>query len=307
MTISTSLIKPDTDFLTCGLAAHAIVRVTPEGLAVLRRQPGRPLKDAIAPSLLKHADPQTVAGLAAVLQAIHEHDLSGISFAAWGALAGPCFLGRQAWADALGRFREEGAFAISPHLIPHESLHALSGTISQVLRLHGPNFGVGGGPGAAAETLRLAATLLTCQALPGLWVVVTEYDPELIPVEKNSNGNTSPHPVCLALALALRPGNEGEESALDFCWERVKQSGTFSAENQGEMMPDTFSLKSLLDALENARPATWRFPAGGGWVRLRGAGWSPGGEPRSVRTRVLTDLGSSPARQPRSGTETGCA
>src|SRR5262249_47987113 len=89
---------------------------------------------------------------------------------------------------------------VSPHLIPHYALHSASGMISQVLKIRGPNLGAGGGPGGEAEALLAAATLLAEGRLPGVWVVLSGWTPELIP------GRGAPPPpaaVGQALALAL--------------------------------------------------------------------------------------------------------
>jgi hypothetical protein len=157
-------------------------------------------------SFLKHADEQTIAGLAAVYHAIHDHDLAPDGdprrFQSWGALAAPRFLGRPTLVTALHRFTAEGAWGVSPHLIPHRSLHAISGTVSQALKIHGPNFGVGGGPSAAGEVLLAAAAMLECQGLPGVWVVLTGYDPEAAPDE---TGRLTAGTSCVGVALALTP------------------------------------------------------------------------------------------------------
>jgi hypothetical protein len=107
---------------------------------------------------------------------------------------------------ALKRFAAEGAWGVSPHLIPHRSLHAISGTVSLALKMHGPNFGVGGGPRAAAEVLLSAAAMLTCRKLPGVWVVLTAQDPEGPPDEA---GRHAPGTCFAALALALVPAQPG--------------------------------------------------------------------------------------------------
>jgi hypothetical protein len=186
----------------CELAAHAVVRVRIESLAELRRHPGPVHGVLLSPAFLKHADEQTVAGLAAVYHAIHDHGLSGTVFRDWGVLAAPRFLGRPAMAAALQRFAAEGAWGVSPHLIPHRSLHSISGTVSQALKIHGPNFGVGGGPGAAREALLGALSMLGCRRLPGLWVVLTGLDPEAAPDE---GGRPAPGTAVVGLALALSP------------------------------------------------------------------------------------------------------
>src|SRR5262249_56456949 len=126
-------------------------------------------------------------------------------FTDWAVLAAPRFLGRTALAQALNRFALEGAWGISPHLIPHHSLHSVSGTISQALTIHGPNYGIGGGPDAASKTLLTAAALLAADRLPGVWVVLTGYDPEPL-AQRATAGNpvaASPPTQCNAVALAL--------------------------------------------------------------------------------------------------------
>src|SRR5262249_6770324 len=139
----------------------------------------------------------------------HRYGLTDTPWHDWGVLAAPRFLGRACLAQALQRFALEGAWGVSPHLIPHRSLHSVSGTVSQALGIHGPNFGVGGGPDSAAEGLLAAAALVAEQRVPGVWLVLTGWDPEPV---LDSPGMPSPngHPreadsSCLAAALALTP------------------------------------------------------------------------------------------------------
>jgi hypothetical protein len=175
----------------------------------LRQRPGPGVGEALPGSFLKHADEQTVVGLAAVLQAIHSSELRSASFGDWGIVAAPCFLGRSLLAAALHRFAVEGAWGMSPHFIPHHSGHSVSGTISQVLKSHGPNFGAGGGPGGAVDALVSGAVLIDANHLPGAWVVLVGYNLEPIP---ERDGSCSSPVVCHAAALALgaeRPGRQG--------------------------------------------------------------------------------------------------
>jgi hypothetical protein len=205
------LTSPWAPAVCCQVSACAAVRMTPEELPVWQRHAVAAAWPTLPSSLLKHAEPQTIAGLVAVRQALHQHELRGVCFRDWGAIAGPSLLGRQASADAVQRFREEGAFAVSPHLIPHKSLHAVSGALSQALALQGPNFGVGGGPGAAEEALLVAATLLADPVVPGVWVVLTEFDPEFIPHSPGQNEIRAESWICHALALALTPAAPARE------------------------------------------------------------------------------------------------
>ena len=106
-------------------------------------------------------------------------------------------------ASDLPRFLAEGAWDVSPHMIPHRSLHSVSGSVSQALKIHGPNFGVGGGPGCEAEVLLAGAALLEGMRLPGVWVVITRLDPEL--PDDGKTGRPVPGTFSRGLAMALRP------------------------------------------------------------------------------------------------------
>jgi hypothetical protein len=177
------------------------VRVSVEALPALRRQPGPVTGEPLPSAFLRHADEQTVVGLTAVYQAIHDHQLPA-SFRAWGVVAAPRFIGRPAMAGSLERYPIEGAWGVSPHMIPHRSLHSISGTVSQALKIHGPNFGVGGGPGGEAEVLLTAASLLYARKLPGIWMVLTRLDPELSPAP---GGVPAEGSFVQGMALALVP------------------------------------------------------------------------------------------------------
>ncbi len=185
----------------CDVAAHAWVRVPAERLPDLRRRPG-PGFNELPAGALKQADEQTVAGIAAVAHAMHQHGLDSAAFHSWGVLAAPYYMGRPAMAAALQRYRGEGAWGASPHLPPHRSLHSPSGAISQLFKMHGPNYGVGGGPGCAAEVLMAAAALLDAERVPGVWVVMSAIDPDLPP---DRDGGLPTGAACVALALALTP------------------------------------------------------------------------------------------------------
>src|SRR5260370_28100223 len=100
----------------------------------LRQRPGPGPGVALPASLLRHADEQTVAGLAAVLHAIHDFKMNVADFRDWGIVAAPCFLGRATLAVALQRLAAEGAWGISPHVIPHRSQHAVAGSTNHGLK-----------------------------------------------------------------------------------------------------------------------------------------------------------------------------
>jgi hypothetical protein len=186
----------------CDVIAHAAFRAPLASIADLRRQPGPPGRSVLPATFLKNADEQTVAGLSVILHAIAACGLQNTSFTDWGVLAAPRFLARSTMVVSLQRFMTEGAWGVSPHVIPHRSLHSLSGTISNALKMNGPNFGVGGGQAGATEVLLAALSMLERLHLPGLWVVWTALEPE---GELDMAGRADPATECRALAVALAP------------------------------------------------------------------------------------------------------
>jgi hypothetical protein len=250
--------KSEGHVVCCDLAAHASVRATVDQLAEWRRQPGPPPSEPLPLALLRHADEQTVAGVAAILHAIHQN-LPGARFAEWAVLGAPCFLGRAVLANALQRFRAEGAWGISPHLAAHRSLHSLAGTVSLALKIQGPNYGVGGGPGSAGEALLAAAALLERRTQPGVWVVLTGWQTEPVP---EPTGQVPRGSICAALALALVPPRiPGQGIRLRV----TARDGRDADSRQASAAPfDLFRLEALLaNAVGSAGPLVQDFDAGG--------------------------------------------
>jgi hypothetical protein len=200
----------------------ALFRARPADLPALRRRPG-PVPEGwtrTPPSLLRYSDEQTVTGTAAVFAAIEAMGTGPDRFEDWGVVAASRYLGRASLAAALRSFKAEGVWGTSPHLIPHFALHSPSGTISLALGLHGPNVGAGGGLHAAAEGFLAALTWLTAGVVPGVWLVLSGWSPELIPERRAgaTAGAQAPEdsPVdieCQALALALQSiaGTDGTD------------------------------------------------------------------------------------------------
>ena len=232
---------------TCGVATYAALRATPDDLRRWRREPGPAVGPSLPVTFLKHADEQTVAALTAVRRAIADAGWQGRSFVDWGVLAAPNFLGRRGIAQSLRAFAAEGPWGISPQLIPNNSLHAVSGTISQALGLHGPNFGIGGGPNAVRDALPLALTLVA--GLPGLWLVLTGYEREWVPADSDAIDPAEP-PSCLAVALALVPD---AAAVLQF---------TLRATAPDDALPE-LTLPATVDALAGAGGARWHVPGFG--------------------------------------------
>jgi hypothetical protein len=286
----------------CDILAHGCVWATAAAMPGLRQKPGPTPGEPLPTSFLKQADEQTVVGLASVLQAIQTHGLSSAVFTDWAVLAAPRFLGRVTLASALQRFAAEGAWGVSPHLIPHRSLHSMSGTVSQALRIHGPNFGVGGGPGGVLETLLCAGAILDGHKVPGVWVVLTGWDPEPVPDDKNA----SPECHCVGLCLALvgaRPGWRGGKLRLFLASEgRCASNGPVRS-----AVPDLRSLEALLTARTTpdmqSATAVWQLE-GGGRVELA---WPESGvdEPQPAFGYRLPAHSQADGRQPLADSRSG--
>jgi hypothetical protein len=186
----------------CSIRAFGIVQARPATIAALRKKPAPADDSPVFASALKYADDQTVVSLAAVLQAIHDGGLDKEVFTNWGVVAGPCFLGRQTLVTSFKRFQRQGALGVSPLLIPYLSQHAVAGTISLPLGIHGPNLGVGGDRGSLTQALLAGLALQWEQGLPGVWVVASEWNPEPVTIDKSA---ASEDAVCHGVALALLP------------------------------------------------------------------------------------------------------
>jgi len=191
------------------IAAFATVSVPLTEIGALRARPGPPEAKPVVGKYLKNADEQTVAGISALFHALHSAGWSDTSFRDWGVVGVPRFLGRMSVALTTCKYLEDPSYSVSPHIIPNQSLHSLSGTVSLALSLNGPNFGVGGGPNAIPEGLLAALSVMKDNALPGLWVVVTQLDPDPIP---NAAGAATNAVNVLAAAIALCPTQPGRGS-----------------------------------------------------------------------------------------------
>jgi hypothetical protein len=266
----------------CDVVAHASVRAASEEVCQLRKSLLLPSGDRLPAAFLKQAEDQTIVGLAAVAEAMRRHGLTESSFSAWGVLGAPRFLGRVAMVAAIEKMRVEGAWGISPHLIPHRLLHALSGAVSLAFKLRGPNFGVGGGPSGVSEALLTAAAMLEGVRVPGLWVVMTGFDPE--PDTRAIQAGVACRCSALALALvAARPDWQGL---------RLRVGGTHVRPGGGSTTGPV-SLESALDLiakLEGGDSAGVRLHVFGDGICFE-----------SIGVACALPLPSSPASYARSG------
>jgi hypothetical protein len=203
------------------VAAYGVAEVPLAAVAGLRRSLGPPGQPPFPATFLKAAEDQTVVALAAVARAVEAGGLQQESLASWGVIAAPRSLGRLAAAEALHKFEQGGASKVSPFLVPHHSLHSMSGTISQGFRTYGPNFGVGGHSRAVVEGLLAALALLHEASATGLLLVLSECDPEPVPGREGA----SLAPILYrVLALAFR-GSASDSARLRLRLIHGRQAG----------------------------------------------------------------------------------
>ena len=208
-----SIPKAEAVSAACGVASHALVEATLAEIPGLREQPVPEGVSALPPRFLRHCDEQTVVGMRAVLAAIAAHPEPRPSFTGYGVVAAACQSGRIATAQSLAMLRTAGGVAVSPHIVPQCSLHSVAGAVSVALGMHGPNIGASGGQHAVSEGLftsisMLAASAVTGESLPGIWLVVSSWTqepsldaagkPDCSPLQDGRSG-----PICRALAVAL--------------------------------------------------------------------------------------------------------
>jgi hypothetical protein len=155
--------------------AHASRRVPIEDIAPLRKNPAANHKFPL--SLLKNADEQTVVVIAALMEAVDRLGQPLEAYRDWAALAAPRFIGRDCIGQAIPEYTREGPWSVSPHIIPHRSLHSTSGTITLALGSGGPNHGVGGGPDGETEGLLTAFAMLHERPIPGVWLALSRVTP----------------------------------------------------------------------------------------------------------------------------------
>jgi hypothetical protein len=237
---------------SCTLRAVGTARATAEALKVLRKQPGPDSGPALPAGLLNHADEQTVVGVSAVLRAIADGQLPATGYRDWGVIGAPRFPGRVVLDQSLQKFTRMGPLSVSPLIVPFQSQHSLASMISLALHIHGPAVGIGGGSDTLVQALLGGLSLGQENALPGVWLVTTCWDPE--PFSAAAEGTP---PVCHAVALALAPAR----SSAGYAGPRLCLRPA-TALGPSPTLPDL--VRYLTDEAATEDTA-WRCPAPGGY------------------------------------------
>ena len=200
--LGVAVVETETEaiVLAPGVAARVVVaarkRVPASDIPTLRGPLAAAFPESMSVGVLKQCDEQTLVALSAVLDAVRQSGRPSSEFESWGVVACPRVPGRRRFQDAVVKFRGQGAWSVTPHFIPHCMLHSLSGLMSQALRLHGPNIGVGGEAGEGDDVLWTAAAWLAGGEAPGAWLVWTGWDRETL---KEGDGT------CEALVVGVVP------------------------------------------------------------------------------------------------------
>ena len=184
------------------ILTHAAVEVRLSGLGAWRDAPGSATAPTLPKRFLRYCDEQTVVGMAAVLRAIDRLPEPRPSFDRWGVLAASCQAGRIMGAAAVIGTKSAGSQGVSPHVVPQCSLHSPASAVSVALSMHGPHFGIGGGPEAFDEAMLSACSMAATES-DGAWLILTAWDDE---PSLDAAGKPISDPVCCGLAMALLPG-----------------------------------------------------------------------------------------------------
>lgn len=249
----------------CGIGCHALVEARLSEIGPLRDRATPSDAPPLPPRFLRHADEQTVVGVRAVLEAMSAHPAPRPSFADYGVVAASCRAGRFATAQSLAQARVGGGVAVSPHVVPQCSLHALAGAVSVACGMHGPNVGSSGGGHAVAEGLFTALSLLAGAAatpgsgLPGMWLVLCGWDrePELDEQGRPIPVASADEPICRALAVALSAEADAG-TGLQFA---IRMPSTAPVRPIAAPRPEVaVTVLALSRALASGRAASWSHP-----------------------------------------------
>jgi len=197
----------------CVLERHAVVEVPLSEIQALRDAPAPAGAPSLPPRFLRHCDEQTVVGVRAVLEALASQADPPATLARDGVIAAPRLAGRITAAQTLAQVATAGGVAVSPHVVPQCSLHALASAVSVALGMHGLNLGTSGGPEALSEGLFAALSLVPTAGCDRIWLVLTEWDEE---PALDAAGRPKNDPLCRGVALALAPCTVAQPAGITF-------------------------------------------------------------------------------------------
>jgi hypothetical protein len=242
--------------LTAAVVAAGSAAVRLAACGPLRKSPPTYPGVELSGHFLKHADEQTIVALLALRRATDRYGIDPRDLADWGVIAAPRYIGRLTGASVLYKFPRGGTSAVAPHIVAQCSLHSVSGAASIALGMRGPNVGVGGGQWAIGDGVAAALTLFETAQVPGVWLLLSEFNDEPQPDEE---GRPLNDPTCHAVALALRPGVVGDS-------ELALRPGAHAKSLRASYPePTVAEIAGCIDAAHRGRAARWAcwLPWGG--------------------------------------------
>ena len=186
---------------SAAIDAWGTARLALPAIPALRKCLPTWVPESTAGHFLKYADEQTVAAVSAIDRAIQSHEIDLSQRRNWPIIAAPRFLGRVAGPAVIRGYEQGGPQSVSPHIIPQNSLHSVSGALSILLASHGPNVGIGGGPESLDDAILAAFSLPGMSGAEGCWLIATAWNPEPV---ADRQGRFSNEPICHACALSLQ-------------------------------------------------------------------------------------------------------
>ena len=190
----------------CLVESYATASVHSSAVNALAREKHSHGCHSLPPRFLRHADEQTVIGMHSIIRAMAVDTQESRDMSNDAVIAATCLAGQPSAARTMIGLRDKGPVAVTPHIVPQCSLHSVASAASVGFGMHGPNFGVGGGPHAPAEGFLLALTLapMLARTSPSsrIWLVCTGWDQQ---PSLDANGNLTNDPVCRGMTFVLKP------------------------------------------------------------------------------------------------------
>lgn len=234
--------------LECAVTAHTTARFSIDEINALRKQSDA-LPGALGNAVLRHADEQSLAALAAVQCTIGQFHQRPADFSNWGVVTSSRYVGRSVFAQLLQRYASEGPWNVSVQIVPNRSLHSPASLVGQALGCHGPCVGVGGGSDGETDAWITASMLLDQQSsLEGIFLIFTGWDPDF-PIDADGVPLVETH--CTALVLALQAASNANAC----CQLRITVDPTAPAELQIPVSRTTLDLfEDFLAAQASGQP-----------------------------------------------------
>ena len=190
----------------CLVESYATASVHSSEVSALAREKHSHGCHSLPPRFLRHADEQTIIGMHSIIRAMAVDTQDSRDMSNDAVIAATCLAGQPSAARTMIGLRDKGPVAVTPHIVPQCSLHSVASAASVGFGMHGPNFGVGGGPHAPAEGFLLALTLapMLARTSPSsrIWLVCTGWDQQ---PSLDANGSLTNDPVCRGMTFVLKP------------------------------------------------------------------------------------------------------